>query len=333
MAAKTDLRQTEKQAAAAPLVILNPQSASGATGRAWPGLASDLATHFGPFEVAFTEYGGHARLLAESAAQDGRLIIACGGDGTINEVANGIITSGAAAVLGVLPSGTGGDFRRTLGISNHAPTAARALREGVARRMDAGRVTFTNERGRQELRYFLGVASFGLSAGVIRRVKEEDSSWLAAGARLLGGPAAFAVAALRTSLSDERPRVSVELDGQDEGQLTVANLCVCNARYFGGGMMIAPDAKLDDGLFDVVAVGDLNTSEIVANSLKLYRGAHLDMEQVGHARAARVTARAVNPNERIALEIDGELPGAYLPATFSIVPDALLVNVAQTRSW
>jgi YegS/Rv2252/BmrU family lipid kinase len=309
-----------------PLVVVNPQSAGGATGAAWPGIASDLRTHFGPFEVAFSEYAGHSAVLAEGAAADGRLIIACGGDGTVNEVANGIIKSGAAAELGLLPSGTGGDFRRTLGLSTHPATAARALRESAARRMDAGRVTYTNGAGKQETRYFLGVASFGMSADVIKRVKDKDSSWLSAAGALLGGRGAFAVAALQSTLAAEHPQVRVRLDGQDEGQMTVANLCVANARYFGGGMKIAPDAKLDDGLFDVVVIGDLSAAEILANAHKLYRGSHLSLDRVGHARARSVSARPAENAARVALEIDGELLGAYLPATFEVVPSALLVR-------
>ncbi|HEX9917563.1 MAG TPA: acylglycerol kinase family protein, partial [Pyrinomonadaceae bacterium] len=96
-----------------PLVIVNPASAGGATGRAWPRLASDLRAHFGAFNCTFTERAGDAAVIARREARAGRnLIIACGGDGTISEVANGILESGADAELGMLPSGTGGDFRR-----------------------------------------------------------------------------------------------------------------------------------------------------------------------------------------------------------------------------
>src|SRR5207253_10974026 len=109
-----------------PLVIVNPTSADGATEENWPKIASDLRTHFGAFSVAFTEAVGDGRRLAAEAAKQGtKLIIACGGDGTISEVANGILESGQEAELGILPSGTGGDFRRTLRIPNNVPAAAR----------------------------------------------------------------------------------------------------------------------------------------------------------------------------------------------------------------
>lgn len=332
----TELKKTLSalQSHALPLVIVNPASAGGATGRAWAGIASEIATHFGAFETAFTRYAGHARELARDAAKatSGRFIIACGGDGTANEVANGILMSGADAELGVLPNGTGGDFRRTLELSTHAPTVARSWRTGVTHRIDVGRVTFQNFAGHTETRFFLGVASFGMSAEVIQRAKDNSSQWLPQrkGGKL-GGTASYALAALQATLAAERQTVNIQLDGADEGRLTVANLCICNARYFGGGMKIAPNAKLDDGLLDIVVVGDLSTTEILTNAYKLYRGTHLSLERVGHAHAQTLTAQPVNRESRIALEIDGELPG-YLPAKFEIVPQALRVRVPRKRN-
>jgi YegS/Rv2252/BmrU family lipid kinase len=307
-----------------PLVIINPASAGGATGAAWPGLASALRTHFGPFAAAFTERGGDASAIAEREARDGRLVIACGGDGTVNEVANGLMRSGAAAELGLLPSGTGGDFRRTLGVPLRAADAARALREGRTKLLDVGRVTFAGEDGEEETRYFVNVASFGMGGDVIRRVKERRG--LPAGAsRLLGGRLAFAAATLRSALAFEKPSVRVSVEGGREVSLTVANFCVANARYFGGGMKVAPNALLDDGLFDLVSIGDLSAAAILANSYRLYLGTHLGMQQVGHALARRVTARPFSPGEVVKLEVDGELAGR-LPAEFEILPGALRVR-------
>jgi diacylglycerol kinase (ATP) len=307
-----------------PLIIVNPASAGGATGDAWPKVASDVRRHFGPFEVAFTKRGGEAAETAEREARAGRaFLIACGGDGTINEVANGILRAGAGAELGVLPSGTGGDFRRTLRMPTRAADAARHLRAGATRTIDAGRVTFTNGGGGDETRFFLNVASFGMGGEVIRRVKERLG--LSAGAsRLLGGKLSFALAAVQSAAAFEKPSVRVALDGRAESQLTVTNFCVANARYFGGGMKIAPAALLDDGLFDVVAVGDLSALSVLANSYRVYLGTHLGMRQVHHALARRVAARPIS-GEVVKLEIDGELAGR-LPATFEIMPAALRVR-------
>jgi YegS/Rv2252/BmrU family lipid kinase len=306
-----------------PLVIINPESAGGATKKAWPGIASDLATHFGAFEVAFTKGRGDGSKIASEAARAGHsLIIACGGDGTINEAANGILESGIDAELGILPSGTGGDFRKTLEIPTRAADAALALRKGKTEKMDVGRVTFLDHSGKEEARYFLGVSSFGLGGEVIERVKEDDSSWTNA----LPGIAAYATATLKAKLSTANKQVLVQLDEKETLSLTVANLCVANAKYFGGGMYIAPDAKLNDGKFDVVCIGDLSTSKVLTNAHKLYLGTHFGIEGVNHALASRVVARPVNREEVIKLEVDGELPGR-LPATFEIVPKALRVRV------
>lgn len=310
-----------------PTVIVNPESAGGATRAAWLKIASDLGAHFGAFTPKFTQRPGEGIELAAQAARKGaKLIIACGGDGTISEVANGILLAGTETELGILPSGTGGDFRKTLRIPARAAGAAEILRDGSSRLIDVGRVTFTTVGGKHESRYFLGVSSFGISADVIARVKEGGPSWLPKkGPRWLTGRLSFGVALVQTATKKSATRVLVRLDDDPARHLTVVNLCVANARYFGGGMKIAPKAKLADGKFDVVSVGDLSAARIFGNAPRLYLGAHLGMKEVGHALAAKVTARAVNPNETIQVEVDGEIPGV-LPATFQILPKALRVR-------
>lgn len=291
-------------------------------------MASVLVTHFGAFNCAFTEKPGDGRTLAARGASEGRrLIIACGGDGTINEVANGIIESGCdEAELGILPSGTGGDFRRTLNIPARTPDAARILRKGDTRRIDVGRATYRNHAGAEESRYFLGVASFGMSTHIIERVKANDSRGLPAiRSGWLGGKVSFAISTTQTTLAAPKTSAIVQLDGGRERRLTVSNLCISNARYFGGGMKVAPEAKLDDGQFDTVTIGEMSALKIMTNVHKLYRGTHLEMEEVSQARSKVVTARAARKNEKVAIEIDGELPG-FLPASFEIMPLALRVR-------
>ncbi len=311
-----------------PLVIVNPASASGETGEKWPGIASALRTHFGAFSCAFTEKSGDGQVIAARVARAGRrFIIACGGDGTISEVANGILETGEDVELGVLPSGTGGDFRRTLRIPARAGDAALALRRGVTRIMDVGRVMYINNEGVTAARFFVNVASFGMGGAVVERVKEKSVPWLPANtSKLLGGTGTFAVAALHTALTFTKPIVALQLDDKPELHLQVVNLCVANAQYFGGGMCIAPKAKINDGQLDVVAVGNLSALSILANSYRLYLGTHLGMRQVHHACGTRLTARPeANGAEAVRLEVDGELLGR-LPATFEVVPGALRVR-------
>lgn len=313
-----------------PLVIVNPASAGGATRHRWAQSASDLRAHFGPFQCAFTGGIGDARTIAEQAARAGRrLIIACGGDGTIHEVVNGIVASHSDAVeLGILPSGTGGDFRRTLGIPARAADAARALRNSRVVHIDVGRVTCRGARsGVDESRFFVNVASCGMAGEVVKQVKREPSRWIPAQASsLLGGKLGFALAAAQATLSFKNVEIMIQLDGGSERALTVANLSVANARFIGGGMKIAPQAQLDDGLLDVIVVGDMSSLGIMAHAPKLYRGTHLGLQQVSHTRAASFAVRPANPSEKITIEVDGELAG-LLPARFEIVPRAVRVRV------
>lgn len=315
-----------------PLVIVNPASARGATGHEWPGLAHALATHFGAFNCAFTTKAGEGRLIAEREARAGRtFLIACGGDGTVSEVANGILEAGVKETeLGILPSGTGGDFRRTLHIPSRAADAAGALRTGKTRTIDAARVTYTNHAGETESRFFLGVSSCGLSSKVIERVKREKDGWLPLRRSRMFGTArlSFAAATLQTTLSSQNTALRIKLDDRPERLLTVANFCVANARYFGGGMKIAPAAKINDGRLDCIVIGDLSALDILANGYKLYTGTHLSLERVYHSSARLVTIHPAKDTDLVALEVDGELPGR-LPASFEILPGALRVRCPE----
>jgi YegS/Rv2252/BmrU family lipid kinase len=329
------LKQSENNSSSAenikrPLVIVNPKSAGGSTRLRWARMASDLAKHFGAFEVSFTLRAGHAVEMAKDAAQNGRvLIVACGGDGTINEVANGILQSGQDVELGILPSGTGGDFRRSLNVSNTPSEAAKQLRVGITKTIDVGKVTFFNHAGEQSSRYFLNVSSFGLSAAINGRVKAENApqlAWLPGDA--FRGKAKFALSTLHEVFDSEFSTVKVSIDGADEKLLNTINFCVANARFFGGGMKIAPDAQIDDGFFDVVNIGNIRRGKILLNAFKLYDGTHLNLSEVKHKRARRVEVRAANKDEKIYIETDGELPGR-LPAIYEIMPQALKVRVPK----
>lgn len=314
-----------------PLVIVNPKSASGSTRENWAATAADLRAHFGPFSVAFTKGPGDGIELARRAAEAGRdFIIACGGDGTINEIANGILLSGQDVELGVLPSGTGGDFRRTLGLPHTNRDAAAALRDGETRRIDAGRVTFHDHDGIEVSRYFLNVSSAGLAATIIKRVKSAKVfDWLPV--ESMRGRANFAVSTLQEVMDLEPATVRVRFDDGEEHSLLTIAFCVANSRYFGGGMMIAPDAKINDGLLDVVNVGDIGTLKVLLNAWSLYRGTHQKLDEVKSTQARRVEIRPADDDETVLIETDGELPGR-LPAVYEIVPDAIKVRVPRESS-
>lgn len=308
-----------------PLVIVNPKSAAGATESGWAETASDFRAHFGAFQVAFTKKAGDGKLLALRAAEQGRkFVIACGGDGTINEVANGILESGADIELGILPSGTGGDFRRTIALSNEIRTAAQQLRTGKTKAIDVGKITFVNHENEQTSRYFLNVASFGLSASIIENVKTTTKlNWIPN--NLIRGKASFAISTLQEIIGLDFITVRVKMDNEEEKPLNTINFCVCNSRFFGGGMKIAPEAKINDGFFDVVNIGDIKTAKILLKGYTLYNGSHLNLPEVKATLAKRIEVNPLN-NEEIHIEIDGELPGK-LPAIFEIIPNALKVRI------
>lgn len=313
-----------------PLIIVNPKSASGSTENRWARIAADWAQFYGAFNVDFTQYRGHAVELAKKAAEEGReFIVACGGDGTINEVANGIMLSGKDAELGVLPMGTGGDFRRTLGMPSTIRRASEALKNGITKRIDVGKVTYVNHEDQTEERFFLNIASVGLSASIIERVKTTGNlSWLAFNS--LRGKASFAYSTLAEIVNLNAKTIRVHFDNESVKALQTIVFCVANARYFGGGMKIAPDAVIDDGLFDVVNIGDISKGKIMLNAQKLYAGTHYSLDEVKHTTATRIEVSAFG-TEEIHIETDGELPGK-LPAVFEILPSALRVRVPKPKN-
>jgi diacylglycerol kinase family enzyme len=165
-----------------------------------------------------------------------------------------------------------------------------------------------------------------MSTDIIERVKSSSSRWLpVATSGWLGGKLSFALATAQSTFASPKTNISVQLDAGREHPISVSNLCIANARYFGGGMKVAPEALLDDGQFDVITIGDLGALKIMANAHKLYKGTHLEMEEVYQSRARLITVRGVGKEREVAIEIDGELPGR-LPATFEILPKALRVR-------
>jgi diacylglycerol kinase family enzyme len=223
-----------------------------------------------------------------------------------------------------LPSGTGGDFRRTLGIPRTNRDAAAALRSGRTRRIDVGKVSFSDHDGRQTSRYFINVSSVGLAAEIIKRVKSTKVfDWLPV--EFARGRANFAASTLQEIVGINPYTVRVRFDDREESSLQTIALCVCNSRYFGGGMMIAPNARLGDGRLDVVNIGDMGTARILLNAYSIYSGSHQKLDEVRSTLVSRLEIAAADPAQTILLETDGELPG-QLPAVYEIVPGALRVR-------
>lgn len=299
------------------VIILNPASAGGRTGRGWPRVAARLRRAGLDFDAVLTDRRGAAVELARAAVREGRpVVVAAGGDGTVNEVANGFFEGdepiSTVSRLAVLPMGTGGDFRRMWGLPKEVEAAAAIILGGRVRRIDAGLVKCATSRGVTARLAFVNIADAGIGGEVVDRVNR--------GFRLLGGTVTFAAASVLTGLRWKNKPMRAVIDGVTT-DLVAQQVVVANCRYFGGGMMIAPAAVPDDGLFDVIVAGDLGTLEGARALLRYRRGTHLEMgsAKFTHQRARRVE---LSSPERVLLDVDGEQPGV-LPATFDVVPGAI----------
>jgi diacylglycerol kinase (ATP) len=253
-------------------------------------------------------------------------VIALGGDGTINEVIGGFFDEqgrGIApeATFGLLPYGTGGDFRRTMNIPRKVDLAAQLIVGGHRRRIDLGRLTYVDAHGERRVRMFANIASFGVSGVVDRLVNESGKK--------LGGRLSFAIATARAAWSYKNQRVELVFDDEPASrtELTINTVAVANGRYFGGGMKVAPDAEVDDGRFDVVAMGDFGFGDLLRSGRRLYQGSHLTMDKVSHRRATVVEATPLDPGAVVELDVDGENLGR-LPARFELVPAAVWMAVS-----
>jgi YegS/Rv2252/BmrU family lipid kinase len=298
-----------------PVVIVNPRSGGGLSEKRWAGVIGPITDGLGAFDARFTEAQGHARTIAHEEAKAGRkLVVALGGDGTISEVADGLVAAGGDAEMGIIPRGTGGDFRRTLGIENQLFAAAEHVRKSKARQVDVGRISFVTHDGGQASRCFVNIASFGFSSTVAQRAND--------GSKRLGGRISFLSAVVRSLVTYDNAEVMVSVDDGEARRMTLLLAAVGNGRFFGGGMKVCPEAILDDGQFDLVTVGDLGRLELLAKIHRIYSGNHLSMKEVQSVRCRRLRASPADPAKEILVDIDGETPGR-LPASVELLEGAL----------
>jgi diacylglycerol kinase (ATP) len=293
---------------------VNPASAAGATGRKWPELARRAAAAGLAGETLRSNSAGEIARLAEEAALNGaRLVVAVGGDGTVHEAVNGLLRAGGETELALVPRGTGDDFARALGIPADFDRAIDAARAGRTRTLDAGRVTYYSG-GNETESYFCSMAGVGMSGEVARR--------LATTTKVLGGRVAGLIATLAVFSRWTNVELHVDVDGDSRSGL-MEDVLVANTEYHNGGMRLCPDASPEDGVFDVLLIGDVTKRELLRTLPKLYRGTHLP-----HPKAELLHGRTVTVDSRAALpvELDGEQPGTT-PVRFEVVPGALRVRV------
>jgi YegS/Rv2252/BmrU family lipid kinase len=306
-----------------PFLLVNPRSAAGSTGRHFDTIAAAVRKQLGDHDHALTERPRHATELVREALRRGaERVVAVGGDGTINEVVNGFFEEpepggrprpiNAAAALAILPHGTGGDLRRTVSLEGDLHAVSQRL--GLPPRpVDVGWCEYLDEAGRPAARCFLNVAGCGVGAEIVR-ISNQSS-------KALGGKLSFLLASLRGLAGWSDVAVRAILDDGAPEELLLTSYSVANGRYFGGGMLVAPEARIDDGLFHVTIWKGFGPLDFVRYSGKMYDGSHVRLAGTSTASAKRVRLEPVG--ERVArVELDGELVGR-LPATYQVLPGAL----------
>jgi len=282
--------------------IVNPVAGHGRALAAWKRI-EPLAAQLGEYCVKFTKGPGHATALAREAVREGYdRVVSMGGDGTLNEVGNGLV--GTDAALAVIPAGTGNDWVRTTGVPTDPAEGCRLAFEGRISRMDVGLA--------HGYRHFFNAAGFGFDAEVCARVNSYGERF-----RKLS----YVRGVFDTLFHFSGVPVDVEIDGVPRRLERVLLLAVGVGRYFGGGMKIFPDADIADGLFEIAWGENLGRLELLRLVSLIYSGKHVGHPKVSMMRGRRLKAEST---ERVVIQLDGDVVG-QLPVTFEILPAALNV--------
>jgi YegS/Rv2252/BmrU family lipid kinase len=286
-------------------LIVNPSAGGGRAGRVLPEVRAALTELGLEHHVESTRSLEHARELARAAADGGEIAAALGGDGLIGAVAD--VLREAGGVLGVLPGGRGNDFARVLGIPLEARDACQVLRDGEVRELDLGAV---------DSKTYIGIASCGFDS-VANRIANET--------RLVRGNLVYAYGALRALAGWKPVRFEVTVDGGEPHVLTGYTVAAANSKAYGGGMYMAPDASLQDGLLDVILVGHVPKGRFLRLLPTVFKGQHVRQPNVRVLRGREVMISADRP---FTMYADGD-PIADLPVTVRALPAAVRVLVPK----
>jgi YegS/Rv2252/BmrU family lipid kinase len=281
-------------------VLVNPAAAGGKALRVIPDVERELRRLGADYRVVQSSSGDHAKVLARQMADAGEVAIAVGGDGLVGTLAGALC--GSESALAIIPAGRGNDFARVLGIPSDPAAAARLAVEGTARAVDVGEV---------DGKTFVGIASFGIDSDVNR---------IANDTKLFRGSLVYAIAMLRTLAPWKHAHFTYVVDGQRR-EMTGYSVAVANSGVFGGGMRMAPDAEIDDGLLDVVAIEGQSKWQYLRGLPRVFKGTHVQNPAVRIERGRRVEVDADRP---FTIYADGD-PLGELPATITVAERALLV--------
>lgn len=296
--------------------IVNPHSGNGSTGRDWSHIHAVAKDRLGPFNSCLTSGPGDATRIARSNLLDGAELIVCvGGDGTLNEVVNGFMDENGPirtdALLGFLPNGTGCDFVRTAPIPRRIEESLDTIREGYACFIDLGRIRHKNHHDEPCIRYFHNITSFGLGGEVVARVNRTSKAF---------GPfISFIWGTLMTLLHYGKKSIRLKVDERYDREVTIWNVAVANGQFHGGGMRVAPEALINDGLFHITVIGDLSLAGVFRHLPKLYNGRIHEITEVSFLTGRKIEALSSEP---VLLDVDGEQPGR-LPVVIDMMPSAI----------
>lgn len=291
-------------------VIANPAARGGWVAENRQLLSDQIRRTLGKVSIDWTEAPGQGTAIAKRLVSEGYdTLISLGGDGTHSEIVEGIMQAGAKepVSLGILHAGTGGDFRRMLQRSDDLLGACELIQTAQSIPVDLGWVRYQRDDGQMESRHFLNITSMGMTGLVDRYVAQ---------AGIRSGTMAYLLATLRAQTRYKPARIRLRIDGETQGEYDVSALCVCNGRWAGGGMMFAPDARLADGLFDVVLIRATSMLRGLPVMAGLYRGTHVRSRLVHSFRGQHVEAEVLNNTAW--MDIDGEAPGTG-PAEFRLI--------------
>jgi YegS/Rv2252/BmrU family lipid kinase len=308
-------------------IIANPASANGSTGLRWSGIEAHLRSEGLKFDVQLTDAPGHATELARQAAEAGASVVVCaGGDGTLNEVVNGLMAADAnrRPALAIIPCGTGTDFARGLNLPRDLDRIAGMLKMCRMQSIDVGVVSFVRA-GQAMSRHFINIAGLGFDGEVSDVVNRQGKR---------GGSAAYFLTVFKVLAGYQNKRARITLVEPDKGERVIDDefnlIAVSNGRYFGGGMLVSPHADPFDGLFHVIVIKAMSRAEFAANFPKVYRGTHLSHPKVSEYKVSEVrvdllplpSGEGRGEGTRMFLEAEGELFGEA-PAHFCVLPGAL----------
>jgi len=292
------------------------------SGHCWPNIEFALKQSIGSFQTEQTSCQGDAILLTRHALESGATrIVAIGGDGHLNEVLNGFIENdvqlNSQATLSFVMTGTGCDFQRSLGVSGKWESAVEKLKDAQVRQIDVGKVSYTAPEKTQQIRYFINIASFGLSGAADHYI---DNSSLG---KYFGGTILYLWATIKTVFTHPNQTIRYRIDDGPQKEIRTRLALLANGRYFGGGMHAAPEAELDDGLLDLLMLKEISLVKFLWHLPKIYMGTHLKLPVVYFQKVRKFTALS---SEQVILDIDGESPGT-LEATFEILPRILKLQI------